>query len=285
MKNTLSLDHRSVGILTGMRALFTTLVTTSVALIHVLDDPGRFTSVVRGAEEQISALLNTKEVHIEGIKLLNDEAVRRVLPMSKSVGWWMANQTAISARIAENPWVKSADVGSCRGGLIPKFGCFSVTVQERSPRFLALVDDERWIIGDDGSLIIPATGNAPGMTDETLRALVPLYGLASRAATPAKFQAQLNLARDAITSLERAVELPIDSISFEGKGDISVSFKRLEFPVVFGASAGATAVLEDQGRRLKALLLQIKDRLPEVDKIDLAFSRVGIVKFKPPPAT
>lgn len=238
-----------------------------------------------GAQERITSLLNTKEVQIEGTRLIPVEEVRRVLPMSKSVGWWMANQTAISARIAENPWVKSADVGSCKGGLVPKFGCFSVTVHERSPRFLALVDNERWIIGDDGSLIIPATGNAPGMTDETLRALVPLYGLASRATTPARFQAQLNLARDAITALERGVDLPIDSISFEGKGDIAVSFKRLGFPVVFGASVESSAVLEDQARRLKALLVQIKDRLSEVEKVDLAFSRVGIVKFKSPPAT
>jgi hypothetical protein len=148
------------------------------------------------------------------------------------------------------------------------------------PRFLALVDNERWIIGDDGSLIIPATGNAPGMTDETLRALVPLYGLSSRAANPARFQAQLNLAQEAITALERGVELPIDSISFEGKGDISVSFKRLGFPVVFGSSADSSSPLEDQGRRLKALLGQVKERLNEVEKVDLAFSRVGIVKFK-----
>jgi hypothetical protein len=115
--------------------------------------------------------------------------------------------------------------------------------------------------------------------------LVPLYGLASRVATPERSQAQLELAQRAITALERSVELPVESISFEGKGDISVDFDRLPFPVVFGSSSSdSVAVIEDQGRRLKALLVQLKDRLPEVQKVDLAFSKVGVVKFKAPAA-
>jgi hypothetical protein len=103
-------------------------------------------------------------------------------------------------------------------------------------------------------------------------------------ATPDKSQAQLDLAQRAITALERSVELPVESISFEGKGDISVDFDKLPFPVVFGSSSSdSSAVIEDQGRRLKALLAQLKDRIPEIEKVDLAFSKVGIVKFKAPP--
>jgi hypothetical protein len=58
----------------------------------------------------------------------------------------------------------------------------------------------------------------------------------------------------------------------------------LPFPVVFGSSSSeSAAVIEDQGRRLKALLVQLKDRLPEIQRVDLAFSKVGVVKFKAPP--
>ena len=267
-----------------MRVLFTSLIASSVVLIHVLDNPGRISNGLETAKQRAISLLNTKEIRIEGLHTLSRAEIERVLPLNRSVGWWMFNETSIKARVAENPWVKGVELESCKGGLLPTFGCFTLTIEERKPRFIALVDDERWIIGADGSLIIPANGNAPGMTDETLMALVPLYGLASRVATPEKSQAQLDLAQRAITVLERAVELPVESISFEGKGDISVDFDKLPFPVVFGSSSSdSSAVIEDQGRRLKALLAQLKDRIPEIEKVDLAFSKVGIVKFKAPP--
>jgi hypothetical protein len=266
-----------------MRVLFTSLIASSVVLIHVLDNPGRISDGLETAKQRAVNFLNTKDIRIEGLKTLSRSDIERVLPLNRSVGWWMVNGTNIQARIGENPWVKEVQLASCEGGLLPKFGCFTLSIEERQPRFMALVDDERWIIGADGSLIIPANANAPGMTDETLRALVPLYGLASRVSSPERSQAQLDLAQRAITVLERSVELPVESISFEGKGDISVDFDTLPFPVVFGSSlSDSSAVIEDQGRRLKALLAQLKDRLPEIEKVDLAFSKVGIVKFKAP---
>jgi hypothetical protein len=250
-----------------MRVLFTSLIASSVVLIHVLDNPGRISNGLEAAKQRAITVLNTKEVRIEGLHTLSTAEIERVLPLNRSVGWWMLNETSIKARVAENPWVKEVELTSCKGGVLPTFGCFVLSIEERKPRFIALVDDERWIIGADGALIIPANGNAPGMTDETLRALVPLYGLASRVATPERSQAQLDLAHRAITAL-----------------DISVDFDRVPFPVVFGSSSSeSAAVIEDQGRRLKALLVQLKDRLPEIEKVDLAFSKVGIVKFKAPP--
>lgn len=267
-----------------MRTLFTSLIASSVVLIHVLDNPGRISQGLHDAKQRAILFLNTKDIRIEGLHVVSRAEIERGLPLNKSVGWWMLNETSIKARIAENPWIKSVEMQSCEGGVLPKFGCFTLTIEERKPRFMALVDEERWIIGADGALIIPANGNAPGMTDETLRALVPLYGLASRVATPERSKAQLDLAQMAIKGLERSVEIPVESISFEGKGDISVDFVRLPFPVVFGSSSDSPAVIEDQGRRLKALLVQLKDRLHEIDKVDLAFSKVGIVKFKAPAA-
>lgn len=267
-----------------MRVLFTSLIASSVVLIHVLDNPGRISAGLEAAKQRAISFLNTKEIRIDGLRLVPREEVERVLPLNRSVGWWMLNETSIKARVAENPWIKSVQLRACEGAFLPKFGCFQISIEERNPRFIALVDDERWIIGADGALIIPAKGNAPGLTDEMFSALVPLYGLSSRVTTPDRFQAQLQLAQTAIRVLESSVGLPVESINFEGRGDIAVDFVNLPFPVVFGASAvDSSPVIEEQGRRLKALLSQLKDRLPEIQKVDLAFSKVGVVKFRPPP--
>jgi hypothetical protein len=72
-------------------------------------------------------------------------------------------------------------------------------------------------------------------------------------------------------------------VTFEGRGAITVLFDGIPFPVTFGAPSDSMIVLEDQGRRLKALMSQLKDRLSEIDRVDLAFSKVGVVKFRSVP--
>lgn len=267
-----------------MRVLFTSLIASSVVLIHILDNPGRVSHGLEVAKQRAVLFLNTKEVRIEGLRLVPRDEVERVLPLTRSVGWWMMNETSIKARIAENPWIKGVEMSACQGAIMPKFGCFQLTIEERKPRFLALVDDERWIIGEDGALIMPSKGTAPGLSDEAFGKLTPLYGLASRVTAPERFQAQLEVARTSIRVLEGAVGLPVESLTFEGRGDLTVDFVSLPFPVIFGAASGDPApVIEDQGQRLKALLAQLKDRLGDIQRIDLAFSKVGVVKFRPAP--
>ena len=265
-----------------MRVLFTSLIASSVVLIHVLDNPGRISSGLGNIKQEAIRILNTKEVRIQGLKVVSRTEIERSLPLSKSVGWWMINETSIKARVAENPWVSGVEVESCPGTILPKYGCFVVTVQERRPRFLAVVDNERWIIGEDGALIVPASSPDMRLPEESLRGLVPLSGLASRVSAPERSRAQLTLAQGAISVLERSVQRSVRSISFEGKGDMSVAFDRVPFPVVFSASSDSLAVIEDQGLRMRALLVQLKDRLGDIDKVDLAFSKVGVVKFKTP---
>lgn len=266
-----------------MRILFTSLITACVALIQVLDNPGLVSSSLVTARARVTKLLNTKEVRISGLRLIARADIERVLPLQKSVGWWMLNSTSINARVAENPWVSKVDVESCPGTILPRFGCFVISVEERKPRFLAEVDSERWVIGDDGALIVPANATNLPLSIDEVRRLVPLYGLASRVQSPERSHAQLTLAQGAIPVLEKAVDRPVRSLTFESRGDISVTFEQVPFPVVFGAPSDSMTVLEDQGKRFRALMGQLRDRFSEIERVDLAFSKVGVVKFHAPP--
>jgi hypothetical protein len=105
-------------------------------------------------------------------------------------------------------------------------------------------------------------------------------GLASRASSPDTVRSQLALASGSIGTLEREVGRSVGSLRFESRGDFSVVFDGLPFPVVFAGSPDASISLKEQGARLAALLTKLQNRLGDVAKIDLAFSRVGIVKFR-----
>ena len=266
-----------------MRVLFTSLIASSVLLIHVLDNPSRFFDGWGDVKQRAVRFLNEKEVRIEGLKVLSRTEVERVLPMSKSPGWWLLNETSIEAKVVENPWIKGAKVENCSGMFFPRYSCFIVSVVERRPRFVASVDNERWIIGEDGTFIMPASGSLEGLSQQSLASLVPLHGLASRATSADRTKAQLITAQNSIDVLEKTVQVPVRAVRFEGRNDIAVMFDRIPFPVVFSAPSDIPSTVEDQGRRFRALVLQMKDRLGEIEKVDLAFAKVGVVKFRATP--
>ena len=55
---------------------------------------------------------------------------------------------------------------------------------------------------------------------------------------------------------------------------------RSPFPVVFAGASDSPLPLSEQAERLATLLGKLKDRFGEVARVDLAFARVGVVKFR-----
>ncbi len=263
-----------------MRLLYTSLIAISVAVLQYIDNPGFFHRAWAAVTAAGTETVSQKEVRIEGLKVLPRAEVERVLPYDKSVLWWHINGTDIQSKVAESPWVEEATLESCSGGALRSWGCFVLSVKERTPKFIGLVDNERWMIDSKGAFIMPSGGPLLGLSPEAVSQLVVVEGLASRTSSPDIVRSQLATASGAIGTLEREVGRSARSLRFESRGDFSVMFEGLPFPVVFAGSPDAPVSLVDQGQRLAALLAKLKDRLGDVAKIDLAFSRVGIVKFR-----
>lgn len=263
-----------------MRLLYTSLITISVAVLQYIDNPGMFHRAWAAVTAAGTETVSQKEVRIEGLKVLPRAEVERVLPYDKSVLWWHINGTDIQSKVAESPWVDEATLESCAGGALRSWGCFVLAVKERTPKFIGLVDNERWIIDSEGAFIMPSGGPLFGLSPEAVDHLVVVEGLASRTSSPDVVRSQLAIASGSIGTLEKEVGRNARSVRFESRGDFSVVFDGLPFPVVFAGSADAPVPLAEQGQRLAVLLAKLKDRLNDVAKIDLAFSRVGIVKFR-----
>jgi hypothetical protein len=263
-----------------MRLLYTSLIAISVGVLQYIDNPAIFHRAWAAVTTAGSETVSQKEVRIEGLKVLPRAEVERVLPYDRSVLWWYVNGTDIQSKVAESPWIDEATVESCPGGALRSWGCFVLAVKERTPRFLGLVDNERWIIDSEGAFIMPSGGPLFGLSPEAVSHLVVVEGLASRASSPDTVRSQLALASGSIGTLEREVGRSVGSLRFESRGDFSVVFDGLPFPVVFAGSPDASISLKEQGARLAALLTKLQNRLGDVAKIDLAFSRVGIVKFR-----
>jgi hypothetical protein len=264
-----------------MRALFTFIVASTVLLLHVMDNPALFKRGWAFAREWANNTFQAKDVRIEGLRALSRTEVERVLPLDRSVVWWMMNMPVIQARVADNPWIGDVSVESCSGGLFADWGCFVVSVSERKARYLAKVDDEAWIIADDGTFLVPLKGLEAGKVDP--ESLVRLEGLASRSASPDIVRAQVALAKSSVETLQKTALKKVRSLEFGPKGDIVIGFDSVPFPVVFTTSPDSSVSLVEQGDRCAQLFKELGSRMDDVEKIDLAFERVGIVKFKTPP--
>lgn len=264
-----------------MRLLFTALVTSTVLLLHGLDNPDLVRRGVTGIETWGHSVLQDKDIRIEGLRALSRTEVERVLPLDRSVFWWMANTPVVQARVADNPWIGDVSVERCGDGWFSEWGCFVVSVTERHPKYAAMVDNEAWIIADDGTFLIPVGGTGNVTVD--LDRLVHITGLASRSASPDIVRAQLALAKNSIDALERTVSHPVRTLEFGQKGDLIIGFADLPFPIIFTSSPDSGISLEEQAVRCSRLLAELSGRFEDVEKIDLAFERVGIVKFKPSP--
>jgi cell division septal protein FtsQ len=142
-----------------MRLLYTSLIAISVGVLQYIDNPAIFHRAWAAVTTAGSETVSQKEVRIEGLKVLPRAEVERVLPYDRSVLWWHVNGTDIQSKVAESPWIDEATVESCPGGALRSWGCFVLAVKERTPRFLGLVDNERWIIDSEGAFIMPSGGS------------------------------------------------------------------------------------------------------------------------------
>lgn len=264
-----------------MRVVVTLLIAAGVVALHALDNPEGFARVWGRFTSSTEAVLQDKEIRIDGLNRLPRTEVERLLPLDRTVAWWHANSTEVQAAVRRNPWVAEANVSACPDTIKSRWGCFVVSIKERVPTFLASIDNMRWIIDREGSFIVPQS-DATCVGDGA--GLIGVSGLASRAHSPDLVKAQLSAASRLVQVLEKRVGRAITTLEFHGQGDFAVQFKGLEFPIVFAAGRDSKIPLAEQGERCAELLKHLAGRLAEIQKIDLAFTQVGVVTFLPTPA-
>ena len=270
-----------------MRILFTSLIAATFLVIEILDNPQLFQRLVEQARGVFSSAVYDKELRIEGLSALTRSEVEEALPLSRATSWWLTNFPSIQSRLEENPWVKRAVVENCPGVTsVGSWGCFILSITERAPRFLATVDAEEWLIAEDGAFLLPLSNvvGKEGLKDHKklavdAREITKVSGLASRLSSPDVLGAQLELVRTVVQLFPNLVGRKVASIELQGGSDFSVRFASVPFPVVFSSSSlGPT--ISDQAERCGLLLKKFQNKYDEIERVDLAFDKVGVVRLK-----
>jgi hypothetical protein len=142
------------------------------------------------------------------------------------------------------------------------------------------------LLAEDGTFLLPLSarlregdlkGNQKLAVD--IRALSRVAGLASRSASPALLRAQLELVRSIVRDIHPVVGYRVESLTVSNTTDVQVRFENLPFPVMFSGDGNAPPIAE-QGERCAILLRRFSERWGEIDSMDLAFDKVGVVRLK-----
>jgi hypothetical protein len=196
-----------------MRVLFTLLITASVVTLHVLDNPKQVQEWSTLARTKAVETWNEKEIRVEGLQTIPRVEIERLLPLDRSVAWWKLQTTSIQGKIAQNPWIDEVSVSSCEGGMRSAWGCFLISIKERKPTFLAIVDNAHWVIDRGGSFIVPYSES---LSAQLKGPLVRVSGLASRHSSPDVVRVQLSAAANVLDAIEKEVRRQVRGQSSAG---------------------------------------------------------------------
>ncbi len=274
--------------------LVTILLLASVCFIYFADQPEHYAQVKKYISETIHHISYDKVVSIEGQKILSEEEVNKMLPMSETVLYWILNAPVISTQLRQSPLIQSADVQRCA---FYTWSCFRVIVEERAPAFFAVVGSKGWVVGKDGGLIKPlaadklSTYMQGGGVDENASRFVALAaqlkipviaGLLAQDASPDLIKARFTHLRKAMDAIEGELGIPISYLELGGGQQIKVRFFEKPFLAIFDVPPAdiwddQARQLVDRTKRLKKLLEEFGDKQDKIATVDLGFEKLAVV--------
>lgn len=261
----------------------------TIGMIY-LDNPEPLNRFMNQRVEQLDHLLYDKEIRFEGLSLVREEELRKLLPESSSVTWWLFNPREIETALLRHSLVQRATVRTCETFAVADWGCFSVAVEERHPAFAALIEDEVWILGQDGGLLFPVPRRL--FENEPLVKVLSRYLARDVSATthlkmlhvagksPDLIHARLSYTRKAVEIIERHSGLEVAMARCNRQGEIRVRFDNYPFEVLFDYAEDAPKTLTLEAERLAALVREFGQRSQTIELIDLAYNKLAVVRFQ-----
>lgn len=233
----------------------------------------------------VSALYD-KEIKIAGNRVLAREEIAAALPREESIPWWHFNSSFIAAGLLKHPMLASAEVRRCGGAL--RLGCFEISVTERRPTFLTVVDGRSWIVAEDGGFIGPLPDLGPADRERFLdgrgSSLVLLDGVSLEGMSPDMARGRLLYLANALAVVRSEVKLAPRAIRLDLSGEMTMTFRNSGLSATFGFGGADLSSLGEEARRLSMLLSKFGEKARLIRTIDLAFNKMAVVRLVPPPS-
>lgn len=228
-----------------------------------------------------------RTVAFRGVDRLQESGLAALLPGNRSNLWWAFNPAEVEDALRRNPLIAEVNSKRCAWYTLR---CFEISVTERDARMIAVEDDgdHAWVVGGDGAFIAPflLSEHQPKPTREIsgVPATPPVVrGVWSPIKASEEVSAKARLLIRGLDGFEAGAELPVSEVRLTAEGEVVAKVSSVRAPVVIAALEASRHEFYDKGLRLKSLISQLGARLDEATAIDLAYSKLGVVRFPSPP--
>ena len=254
-----------------------------------LDNPAPLDRFFVRRSEELETILYQKNVQFKNLSLVRDSELSPLLPQDKSVPWWLFNKQEVETQLLRHSLVRKATVRTCDRLAITNWGCFAIDIEERQPAFAALIEDEVWILGQDGGLLFPVSHRE--FEQESLKKIlskhlardmsadVRLKILQVAGKSPDLIHARLSYTRKALEIIEQESKLEVAMARCSKHGEIRANFEGYPFEVIFDYAENSPDTLATEATRLAALVAEFGQRAQAIKLIDLAYNKLAVVRF------
>lgn len=98
-------------------------------------------------------------------------------------------------------------------------------------------------------------------------------------ASPDAVRQRFSYVEKALEIISEGTGLQVGTLDLTSAGELKVHFREFKALVTMSVPENDFSKLEKQCERLKVLINKLADKLTEVREIDLAFNKLGVVKF------
>jgi hypothetical protein len=246
------------------------------------------TPYLQATKRYIRQELYERRILVEGLQSLDQQKVEESLAAyTTNIPFWF-QQSSIVESLKQHPLVADAAVTTCDGGFLSR--CFRISITERIPQFIHMKGDQAVLLAHDGVSIavIPAAELAASL-EMMLAPDAPrpkiIAGMITDDASPDQVRARFEYIKERFALLEKITGFQFSRLELLPDGELLAKPSRATFVVQFDTSWGDPKAFEDEVMRLKLILPEIREKLHEVQKIDLAYNKLAVVSFSTPQIT
>lgn len=258
-----------------MRFILTSGIALICSLLWLYDKPKRAEVFV----QRVDSIVNAKEISILGLNNLSREQVEKFLLIERSTILWRLNPTEVERALKQNPFIEQAKLEPCSNW---SYSCFRLEISEKKLRYLSEIDGVLWVLADNGDFVAPLSdardllklsGFFAGQEPKILR------GLSGKLSSDL-LRARARFASDAINAVEKNVNSRAEQVEIKENGELIFKFSDYGFLAIFEGGNVGIAAIEKMALRLSSLLKELGHNVRGIERIDLAYDRIAVVKYK-----
>jgi cell division septal protein FtsQ len=270
-----------------MRYLILSFILLCIGVTFTVKPVG-VTRVIDRLAEGRRRFMNDKQIEFEGLNYVSEAELLARLPQEKSLWWWLFNPSQVEAALSGDSLIAAVNVAPCVPTLVQRWGCFRVSVKERNPAFIAMIEGRYWLVGNDGGFLAPLpveknvlelASNLSARTGEPMRVL---HGLDAVRNSPDLVLARFSYAKRVMDTIESTSGLHIEWGELLKSGHLVAKFQGIAPRATFSFSDADDdlRVVEVEARRLKTLVDRLGDGMERLETVDLTPRKLVVGKPK-----